>query len=437
MAEKKKGLFSKKPSAPAEMKPTPRKQLPGYLADALINARNFADRARVPESVPLIGGQGLGSMFLGQAPEEINELSYGNSPIQMNPYAGRTASFVPEMKRGRGQQLADALSLLSLPGARTVAGGLFGGGLTPGVDAAATVYHGSPYRFDRFDSSKIGTGEGAQAYGHGLYLADSPAVAGGYAKNLGTASANAAVRGIAQKGSEYRNIQAALLRQDRELRAQFKDLISKDDLSAAEVVLVDKDKFPASVVQKVQQLQDAEDAAYRQMSEGNLYKVDLPDEAIARMLDWDKPLSQQAPEVQAVLDRMGLGAKETGQAAYKAAAGFDSMANVARVTLSGGRDPELALRMAFPKITDSELKTAIARAKSAGGDSIASSMFRDAGIPGIRYLDGGSRTAGQGTSNYVVFPGNESLLTILERNGQVVAPSYRDPFGNTIDETIR
>jgi hypothetical protein len=34
-----------------------------------------------------------------------------------------------------------------------------------------TVYHGSPHKFDRFDASKIGTGEGAQSYGHGLYLA--------------------------------------------------------------------------------------------------------------------------------------------------------------------------------------------------------------------------------------------------------------------------
>ena len=43
--------------------------------------------------------------------------------------------------------------------------------------------------------------------------------------------------------------------------------------------------------------------------------------------------------------------------------------------------------------------------------------LRTAGIPGIRYLDGGSRGAGQGTRNYVVFPGEESLLKILERNG--------------------
>ena len=371
----------------AEMRPTPRSGMTGMLADALMGARNFADRAKVPDFVPLIGGEGVGSLLVGQAPEEVNELSYGNSPIQMNPYAGRTASFVPEIKQGRGQQLADALSLLSLPGGKTAASMMMGA--VPGVDAAATVFHGSPHKFDRFDSSKIGTGEGAQAYGHGLYLADSPAVAGGYAKNLGTASANAALRGIAQKGSEYRNIQAALLRQDRELRAQFKDLISKDDLSAADVVLVDKDKFPASVVQKVQQLQDAEDAAYRQMSEGSFYKVDLPDEAIAKMLDWDKPLSQQAPEVQAAAN-----------------------ARLVELRALGGSPPKDPsgewLHRAFqPQAGEQGF-----------GQSLAADRLRQAGIPGIRYLDGGSRGAGQGSSNYVVFPGNESLLTILERNNQ-------------------
>jgi hypothetical protein len=34
------------------------------------------------------------------------------------------------------------------------------------------AYHGSPYSFDEFSTSKIGTGEGAQAYGRGLYFAE-------------------------------------------------------------------------------------------------------------------------------------------------------------------------------------------------------------------------------------------------------------------------
>src|SRR5687768_12961428 len=32
-------------------------------------------------------------------------------------------------------------------------------------------YHGSPHSFNRADISKIGIGEGNQAYGHGLYFA--------------------------------------------------------------------------------------------------------------------------------------------------------------------------------------------------------------------------------------------------------------------------
>ena len=53
-----------------------------------------------------------------------------------------------------------------------------------GLIKPATVWHGSPHKFDKFDSSKIGTGEGAQAYGHGLYLAETPAVADGYRRDL-------------------------------------------------------------------------------------------------------------------------------------------------------------------------------------------------------------------------------------------------------------
>ena len=53
----------------------------------------------------------------------------------------------------------------------------------------------------------------------------------------------------------------------------------------------------------------------------------------------------------------------------------------------------------------------------AGSQADLSAVLRNNGISGIRYLDGGSRSAGQGSSNYVIFPGNESFLQILERNG--------------------
>ena len=46
------------------------------------------------------------------------------------------------------------------------------------VPQGIRAYHSSPHDFERFDLSKIGTGEGAQVYGHGLYFAENPAVSG-------------------------------------------------------------------------------------------------------------------------------------------------------------------------------------------------------------------------------------------------------------------
>jgi hypothetical protein len=115
---------------------------------------------------------------------------------------------------------------------------------------------------------------------------------------------------------------------------------------------------------------------------GSLYKVDLPDPLIARMLDWDKPLSQQAPEVQTALQQASeIRRKQTGGA-------------------FGPLDMSQRGRDIVPSMGEGRL--------------------RQAGIPGIRYLDGGSRADGAGTSNFVVFPGEESALTILERNGKPV-----------------
>ena len=49
-----------------------------------------------------------------------------------------------------------------------------------------TAWHGSPHVFEKFDLSKIGTGEGAQAYGSGMYMAQAPTVAKEYAHRLGS-----------------------------------------------------------------------------------------------------------------------------------------------------------------------------------------------------------------------------------------------------------
>ncbi len=50
------------------------------------------------------------------------------------------------------------------------------------------AYHGSPYDFDQFDLSKIGTGQGAQTFGHGIYAAENPEVAKTYRPVPGSSS---------------------------------------------------------------------------------------------------------------------------------------------------------------------------------------------------------------------------------------------------------
>lgn len=52
------------------------------------------------------------------------------------------------------------------------------------AEEAIRAFHGSPYDFEKFDLSKIGTGEGAQAYGYGLYFTESPDVARGYRRDV-------------------------------------------------------------------------------------------------------------------------------------------------------------------------------------------------------------------------------------------------------------
>jgi hypothetical protein len=123
--------------------------------------------------------------------------------------------------------------------------------------------------------------------------------------------------------------------------------------------------------------------------EGALYKVDLPDEHIAKMLDWDKPLSKQPASKESIDKLLSLAGRNSE-------VGWDAPSNT------------------FP----SDLLSLMSR-KLGGQDKVAEAM-RQQSIPGIRYLDGGSRGAGAGSSNYVVFPGNEGLLSILERNGQAI-----------------
>ena len=70
------------------------------LAEMLQSTRSAGNQYSVPNWVPLLGGSGVGDMFLGKSPEEIENWSYGNAPMQV-PEMSR----VPQFKKGRATTL--------------------------------------------------------------------------------------------------------------------------------------------------------------------------------------------------------------------------------------------------------------------------------------------------------------------------------------------
>lgn len=82
-------------------------------------------------------------------------------------------TIVPNLQKAFGEEAAKEIGsaiLMSVPMVRKV----------PGIRA----YHGSPHDFDEFSMEQIGTGEGVQAYGHGLYFAEAEDVAKGYRNRI-------------------------------------------------------------------------------------------------------------------------------------------------------------------------------------------------------------------------------------------------------------
>lgn len=115
---------------------------------------------------------------------------------------------------------------------------------------------------------------------------------------------------------------------------------------------------------------------------GRMYEVSINADP-EHFLDWDKPLSEQSEHVKKALANVKsnlvqswLGMEDSGGARGQ---------NVYEA-ISGNR-----------------------------GDEFAAGNLRQAGILGIKYLDQGSRTAGGGSSNYVVF--DDKLIDILKKYG--------------------
>jgi hypothetical protein len=231
------------------------------------------------------------------------------------------------------------------------------GGVIGPASFAIGAYHGTPHKVDKFTTDKIGTGEGAQAYGWGLYFAQDESVARWYRDNLG----NAQMKWNLSQGRSGLWVIWDL--RDPSDPEPYQSFDSKEEAET-----------------KLAELQPNK-------PQPNLYSVTLKVEE-DELLDWDKPLSEQSAKVRAVIQSLAIpevasnGGRLLGQGAY-----------------------ELLYSRSSSSMTVEMYRE-------------ASEALAAAGIKGIRYLDGNSRTDGQGSYNYVIF--NDADIEITEENGQPV-----------------
>lgn len=248
------------------------------------------------------------------------------------------------------------------------------------------AYHGSSHQFKKFSTDNIGTGEGGQAYGHGLYFAGNREVAEFYREKLAT--------GPTLYKGEY--IDALIEREKNSgIKYALRKIKADTSIKNIKAEISKNNGYDAESVAFVSSLSGSD----IEQPTGELYQVELAPSEDEYLL-WDKPLSAQSEKVMAALleaitkteDEQRIidnQSKASGAFIYKA----------------------LAIDM---------------------GDKSASEYLHSLGIRGIKYLDADSRRAGEGTYNYVVFSDNDVEITArYSRHNQKVGGAY-DPSTDTM-----
>lgn len=321
------------------------------------------------------------------------------------------------------------------------------------------AFHGSPHRFDRFDISKIGTGEGNQAYGHGLYFAEDEGVAQQYRRALsrlsgddgllvdqepitallsragGDAAWRRAIDEAAQEGAAAWRIGSGPgLGEDiaGRLRQRARDVV---DVAGRPFRLAERaGRFPGGDDGRRWAEQDRDFA--RQLAEGleslagrsldyrapgASYEVRLGVDA-EDLLDLDAPLRDQprvAAGIEGLRDRYARRAEmeprsEAEEAWLDAQRGFLAHREEAldRALIGGGHGFDVVQSLGRSL-----------------GPATASGLLRQAGVPGSRYWDGMSRRAQDGTRNFVMF--DDEPIEIIRRYAQGgMVGGLQAPVGN-------
>jgi len=294
----------------------------------------------------------------------------------------------------------------------------------PFVPAASQIrkgikaYHGSPHSFDRFSTEYIGTGEGAQEFGYGLYFAENEKVAKWYQDQL---TANKDV-----------GLHAGLNDELFEFFGRRTDDAAMDMMNDVSYSFMMGKPEPEEYKGAYEVLKNA---GFEQPDPGGMYEVNIdvePDE----LIDWFKPLNEQSEIVKKAFNfnpppMPNYTAKdviETGSSnpSYKYAVGQFPAAATAEEALRAANKPVLMHtgptgEVAYRKYEESLSDRALNRFMTdPTGEITAAQNIQEKGVKGIRYADAFTRhkSPDKQSMNYVIF--DDRLITIAKKYGVAI-----------------
>lgn len=321
-----------------------------------------------------------------------------------------------------------------------------------GEPKAAAAWHGSPHDFEKFSREKIGTGEGAQAYGYGLYFAGRKAVAEYYRDNLTRHQKPIWLEIDGQKAIDWYDNEMRRWRSQKTedtpqdiarreaAHAVYRALPQLAAGTGLQGYLPDSaDLMKAVLLRKAEEERryggaqgelnaDAmEELAVREwksegdFNAGRLYQVELaPSED--EYLIWDKPLSEQSEKVKEAIRSLGFKMENYSFVDFLKHKGIDNG--------TPALFDEYTLQSRVPPKNGRELYQRLV-GENNRSDVAASQALSEAGVRGIKYLDGASRAKGEGQYNYVIFDDADisivaraSLFNTLKRQA---APVLKQP----------
>jgi hypothetical protein len=309
----------------------------------------------------------------------------GETPEVADNYATLQTNALANIARESGAKLSELASLY-----RPVKLGE-----APQGGLQQPAFHGSPYKFDKFSLEHLGSGEGAQAYGWGLYFAGNKAVAEYYRSSLGGRTlykgetlSKAIIKGL-NEPSPKSAIDNAIADMETQIETR-KEKGEPSDKAVAELAALKKFK--------------AEDFDYQP---GQVYQADIPEDDT--MLLFDKPIGEQPESVQKSLEVVREKLDKAGvldDYLERMNSDWEELKGHELYTLL----KRAAIDDAFGSISD-ESPTGSAMVRGDFSEA-ASKFLHENGINGIKYLDGSSRGKGEGSHNYVIF--DDSAVKILE-----------------------